>query len=204
MVRDGSSAMDMEGLFDLDSASDLIDNPEKLGIVFRDIFQKGIYSPMFDFIVSDDKHPDDLIKGHLNLSIKKAVSLGIDILKAISMVTINPARHYNLNCGAIVEGAKADYVIIDSMYDFNILKHILAGNVSLTEKMFYLMFLKLKLKIQLMPLKNPPVILTYSMKGMSVKSTLSNALTVICLLKKPLQNCALKMALYSQIPMRIF
>ena len=127
MVRDGSSAMDMEGLFNIDGASSLIDNPENLGAIFTDIFEKRVYSPLFDFIVSDDKHPNDLINGHLNMSIKKAVDLGIDILKAINMVTINPATHYNLNCGAIVPGAKADFVVVDSIYDLNILKTYIGG-----------------------------------------------------------------------------
>ena len=66
-------------------------------MLLRDIFENGIYSPLFDFIVSDDKHPNDLIKGHLNLSVRKAFDLGIDLLKAISMVTINPSYHYGLN-----------------------------------------------------------------------------------------------------------
>ena len=53
--------------------------------------------------------------------------MGIDLLKAIHMVTINPAYHYNLNCGAIVPGAKADYVIVDSVYDLNVLKTYIGG-----------------------------------------------------------------------------
>ena len=127
MVRDGSSAMDMEGLFNIDEGSSLLENDGPMQLMFRDIFEKKIYSPLFDFIVSDDKHPSDLIKGHLNQSVKKAVNLGIDILKAIHMVTINPGYHYNLNCGAIVEGAKADYVIVDSIYDCNVLKTYIGG-----------------------------------------------------------------------------
>ena len=127
MVRDGSSAMDMEGLFNIDDASSLIEDPEILGIIYRDIFEKRIYSPMFDFIVSDDKHPSDLIEGHLDKSIKKAVKLGIDMLKAINMVTINPAYHYNLNCGAIVPGTQADFVIVDSIYDLNVLQTYVGG-----------------------------------------------------------------------------
>ncbi|MBE6508662.1 MAG: adenine deaminase [Methanobrevibacter sp.] len=127
MVRDGSSAMDMEGLFNIDEGKSLIKNPEMLGALYTDVFERKIYSPMFDFIVSDDKHPNDLIKGHLNLSIKKAVSLGIDILKAIDMVTINPAYHYKLNCGIIMEGTQADFVIVDSIYDCNVLKTYVAG-----------------------------------------------------------------------------
>ena len=127
MVRDGSSAPNMEGLFNIDEGNLLIKNPSSWDLIYRDIFERKIFSPIFDFIVSDDKHPNDLIKGHLNLSIKKAVDLGIDILKAIDMVTINPAYHYNLNCGAIVEGAKADFIVVDSISDCNVLRTYVAG-----------------------------------------------------------------------------
>ena len=127
MVRDGSSATDMEGLFDIEEAGKDLDFSGPMGPMFRDIFERRIYSPLFDFIVSDDKHPNDLIKGHLNKSINKAVGLGIDLIKAINMVTINPAYHYNLNCGAIVPGAKADFIIVDSIYDCNVLKTYVGG-----------------------------------------------------------------------------
>ena len=127
MVRDGSSAMDMEGLFNIDEGRQGIDFTGPMGLMFRDIFERKIYSPLFDFIVSDDKHPNDLIKGHLNKSINKAVSLGIDLIKAINMVTINPGYHYNLNCGAIVPGANADFIIVDSIYDCNVLKTYVGG-----------------------------------------------------------------------------
>ena len=86
MVRDGSSATDMEGLFDIEEAGKDLDFSGPMGPMFRDIFERRIYSPLFDFIVSDDKHPNDLIKGHLNKSINKAVGLGIDLIKAINMV----------------------------------------------------------------------------------------------------------------------
>jgi len=127
MVRDGSSAMDMEDLFNIDEGGKSIDFSGPMGLMFRDIFERKIYSPLFDFIVSDDKHPNDLINGHLNKSINKAVDLGIDLIKAINMVTINPAYHYNLNCGAIVPGAKADFIIVDSIYDCNVLKTYVGG-----------------------------------------------------------------------------
>lgn len=127
MARDGSSAMDMESLFNMDEAISLLENEWPMSPIFRHLFENKLYSPIFDFIVSDDKHPNDLVKGHLNLSVKKAVGLGIDVMKAIKMVTINPAHHYNLNCGAIVEGKKADYIIIDSIYDFNVLKTYIGG-----------------------------------------------------------------------------
>ena len=127
MVRDGSSAQDMEALFNISEGDSILEYGGPLNNLFRDIFENKVYSPLFDFIVSDDKHPNDLIKGHLNLSIKKAVNLGIDVLKAINMITINPAYHYGLNCGAIVEGAQADFIIVDSIYECNVLKTYIGG-----------------------------------------------------------------------------
>ena len=127
MVRDGSSAKDMEALFDFNDRLDYWRNQESFGIIPTDVLERRINSPIFDFIVSDDKHPNDLIHGYLDESIKKAYDLGVDIIKAIEMVTINPAAHYNLDGGAIVTGSKADFVIIDNFTDFNILKTYISG-----------------------------------------------------------------------------
>ncbi|MBO5152136.1 MAG: adenine deaminase [Methanobrevibacter sp.] len=127
MVRDGSSAKNMEALFDFTERINYLKNQESFGIIPSEVLERRIHSPIFDFIVSDDKNSRDLINGHLNLSVKKAVELGIDIIKAIEMVTINPASHYNLDAGAIVTGARADFIIIDNIIDFNILKTYVAG-----------------------------------------------------------------------------
>ena len=127
MVRDGSSAKNMEALFDFSDRINYLKQQESFGIIPNEVLERRIHSPIFDFIVSDDKNSRDLINGHLNKSVKKAVDLGIDVIKAIEMVTINPASHYNLNAGALVTGARADFIIIDNIVDFNILKTYIAG-----------------------------------------------------------------------------
>ena len=127
MVRDGSSAKDMEALFDFNERLNYWKNQESFGFIPTDVLERRINSPIFDFIVSDDKNSRDLLNGHLNLSVKKACDLGVDIIKAIEMVTINPAAHYNLDAGAIVTGAKADFIIVDNLNDLNILKTYIAG-----------------------------------------------------------------------------
>ena len=126
MVRDGSSAKNMEALFDFSERIEYLKNQDSFGIIPTEVLERRIHSPIFDFIVSDDKHPNDLINGHLNKSVKKASELGVDIIKAIEMVTINPAAHYGLDAGSIVTGAKADFVVIDNLNDFNILKTYVA------------------------------------------------------------------------------
>lgn len=80
-----------------------------------------------DFIVSDDKHPEDLLKGHVNLMLKEAVKFGLDSIEAIKMVTLNPAIHYNLNRGLIAPGKAADIVIVDDLKNFNVKEVIIAG-----------------------------------------------------------------------------
>lgn len=127
MVREGSSAKNMEALFDFSDRLDYWKNHESFGKMPNEVLEKRIHLPIFDFIVSDDKHTTDLITGHLNESIKKAIGLEISPISAIEMVTVNPSTHYNLNTGAIVKGMQADYVVVDNLNDLNILKTYVAG-----------------------------------------------------------------------------
>lgn len=71
---------------------------------------------------TDDKHIKDIVKeGHINFSIRKAVSLGLPAIDAIKMATINTARHYRLNDkGAVAPGYQADIVVVDNLTDFNV------------------------------------------------------------------------------------
>jgi adenine deaminase len=71
--------------------------------------------------VSDDRHPQDLMKGHLNLLVRQAIKKGVAPVDAIRAVTINPAECFGLkNLGAIAPGFEADLVVIDNLKDFNI------------------------------------------------------------------------------------
>ena len=83
-----------------------------------------------DFIVSDDKHPEDLLKGHVDEMLKKAIEYGIEPIKAIKMVTLNPGNHYKLNTGNIIPGKAADLILIDNIDDLNIEKVIIDGKLA--------------------------------------------------------------------------
>jgi adenine deaminase len=83
-----------------------------------------------DFIVSDDKHPEDLLKGHVDEMLKNAIEYGIEPIKAIKMVTLNPGNHYNLNTGNITPGKAADLILIDSINDLNVEKVIINGKLA--------------------------------------------------------------------------
>ena len=80
-----------------------------------------------EFIVSDDKHPEDLLNGHVDVMLRKAVEYGIDPIKAIKMVTVNPADHYNLNTGKLVPNKAADLVCVNNLEDLTVERVIIDG-----------------------------------------------------------------------------
>ena len=129
MVRDGSSAKNMGALFDYNARMDFLNNSGFIDELPFEEFEAALEKPIFDFLVSDDKNPKDLFKGHLNESIKKAKDLGIDVIEAIKMVTIKPASYYGLNSGIIAKGKKANFVLVDSLETLNIKKTFIDGKL---------------------------------------------------------------------------
>lgn len=78
---------------------------------------------LYDFacIITDDVMADDLLKGHLNENLKKAVASGLPMEQAIYMTTYTPARRMSLNDrGMIAPGRMADFILVDDLADFSI------------------------------------------------------------------------------------
>ena len=84
------------------------------------------------FFVTDDKHSGDLIEGHMDVIVRKAIKLGIDPIQAISMATINTARHYRIDqlVGSVSIGKRANLVIIDDLQGFRIQNVIFRGRLN--------------------------------------------------------------------------
>ena len=100
MIREGSTAKNMEDLISV-------------------INEKNFHRACF---VSDDLHPEDIKeKGHMDFILRKAVSLGLDPITAIRMVTINPAIHFGLrDRGSISAGKRADIVVVQDLKRFEV------------------------------------------------------------------------------------
>ena len=90
------------------------------------IAEKDYESCMF---CSDDKHPDDLIEGHINELVKRALNYGLDIMKVLRIASVNPILHYGLDVGLLRVGDYADFLEIDNFSDFTILKTYINGEV---------------------------------------------------------------------------
>lgn len=83
------------------------------------------------FFVSDDKHPGDLIEGYMDAVVRKAIQLGIEPIAAISMATLNTARHYRIDqlVGSVSIGHRANLVILDDLQTFRIKNVITRGKI---------------------------------------------------------------------------
>jgi len=76
---------------------------------------------------SDDKHPDSLVKGHINELCKRAVAKGIDVFKVLKAACINPVKHYKMDVGLIKPNDPADFIIVADLKDFKIKETFING-----------------------------------------------------------------------------
>ncbi len=67
---------------------------------------------------SDDKHPDDLMKGHIDRLVAGAVSMGYDLFDILQAACITPVEHYNLPLGLLRPGDPADFIIVTDLTHF--------------------------------------------------------------------------------------
>jgi len=78
-------------------------------------------------LCSDDKHPDDLIKGHINEVVKKAIKNGMDPIEVLRSASLNPAVHYKLDIGLLRVGDPADFLVVGSLGEMNVLSTYING-----------------------------------------------------------------------------
>ena len=77
---------------------------------------------------SDDKHPDDLILGHINDLCSRAIKKGMDIFKVLQVACINPINHYNLDVGQLRVGDSADFLVVKDLHEFQTIRTYISGN----------------------------------------------------------------------------
>jgi adenine deaminase len=78
---------------------------------------------------SDDKHPDDLVKGHINEVVKRAISRGIDAMKVLKCACLNPVKHYDLGVGLLRENDPADFLVVNNLKEIKIIKTFVNGRL---------------------------------------------------------------------------
>jgi adenine deaminase len=106
LIREGSAAKNFEALHSLiDTHTDMT------------------------MLCSDDKHPDDLIKSHIDGLVKRALKLGHSIYKILRCAVLNPIEHYKINSGAMRIGDPADIIVVENLKSFKISKVYIDGEL---------------------------------------------------------------------------
>ncbi|MCU0341231.1 MAG: adenine deaminase [Spirosomaceae bacterium] len=104
LIREGSAAKNFEALIPL-----IAQYPKQL---------------MF---CSDDKHPDSLVEGHINLLVKRALAKGFPLFDVLRAACLNPVLHYRLPVGLLREGDPADFIMVNNLTDFDVLATYING-----------------------------------------------------------------------------
>ncbi len=91
-IREGSAAKNYNALIPL-----LAEAPDKI------------------LFCSDDKHPDDLVVGHINLLAARSLKLGHDLFDTLRACSVNTVNHYGLHVGLLQPGDPADFVVVDDL-----------------------------------------------------------------------------------------
>jgi adenine deaminase len=76
---------------------------------------------------SDDRHPNDLAKNHINDHVRRAVKAGFDPMTVLRATTLHPIQHYGLDVGLLQEGDPADFIVVDSLKEFNVKQTWIGG-----------------------------------------------------------------------------
>ncbi|MEI7752665.1 MAG: adenine deaminase, partial [Candidatus Omnitrophota bacterium] len=115
---------------------------QKIGLGMKLLIREGSAAKDFDVLhpligkfpescmfCSDDKHPDDLVRGHIDQLVKRALALGYDKMAVLRCATYNPVKHYGLTVGLLQKGDYADFVVIDNFQDFRVLETWINGQL---------------------------------------------------------------------------
>ncbi|MBO6576162.1 MAG: adenine deaminase [Rhodothermales bacterium] len=113
---------------------------EKLSLGMKVAIREGSAARNFDALVgimadhpgqvmlcSDDKHPDELLTGHINELVARAVAAGVDRWNALEAACVTPVRHYNLDVGLMQAGDRADFIRVEDLKDFRALETWIGG-----------------------------------------------------------------------------
>ena len=101
---------------------------EKIGLGMKILIREGSAAKNFEALIplmathpeslmfcSDDKHPNELAKGHINQLVRRAIELGYDVMDVLRAASLNAIRHYGLNVGLLQPGDDADFIVVDEL-----------------------------------------------------------------------------------------
>ena len=71
-------------------------------------------SPNMVMFCTDDCHPDDFVRGHINLIVKRALADGYDLWDVLQAACVNAQKHYKQSWGLLQVGDPATFITVDN------------------------------------------------------------------------------------------
>lgn len=105
IVREGSAARNFDALFPIIAKA-----------------------PDMVMLCSDDKHPDDLIDGHIDALVRRGLTKNLSVWDILKAACINPVKHYGIPSELMRKGDKATFIAVDNLSDFNIVTTVIDGH----------------------------------------------------------------------------
>jgi adenine deaminase len=115
---------------------------EKLSLGMKVLIREGSAARNFDELVSlltdysdrcmlcsDDKHPHQLVEGHIDQLVRRALARGIDVLDALRAACVNPVLHYGLDVGLLRRGDAADFLEVDDLQLLHVRRVFIDGRL---------------------------------------------------------------------------
>lgn len=105
MIREGSSARNLAAL-------------------------KGVAGRHTMLVTDGDRSVRDILgEGYLDYVFRRAVEEGIDEIKALQMLTLNPAEYFGINAGMLAPSRFADIVLLENLRKFRVKTVVVAGKI---------------------------------------------------------------------------
>ena len=70
-------------------------------------------SPNMVMFCTDDCHPDDFVRGHINLIVRRALADGFNLWDVLQAACVNAQKHYNRHWGLLQAGDPATFITVD-------------------------------------------------------------------------------------------
>jgi adenine deaminase len=113
---------------------------EKLALGMKILIREGSAAKNFDelqplisehpdscMLCSDDKHPDDLMLGHIDRLCARAVGGGAHVFDVLQVACVNPVHHYRMRCGLLRPSDAADFIRLGDLSEFTVMETWIDG-----------------------------------------------------------------------------
>lgn len=85
--------------------------------------------PEMVMFCSDDKHPNDLVKSHIDEFVRRSISKGYDLMDVLRSASLNPVEHYELDVGLLRVGDPADFILVNNLREFKVRQTYINGKL---------------------------------------------------------------------------